>query len=251
MYSDGVYTVDGKNYFFTSSGALCGAGWQSTKYNYNGKDYTNWYYTNADGTIVTGWKKISGTWYYFNWAMLYGDLYMIDGKWEYFKPNGAWVATGSSTAWRRSGDNMKYYENGKAVTGWKKIGDEYFYFDSIGNLKTGWIKSSGKWYYCNASMYYSSVVHIDGKTYIFDNSGAMISSTGWYKRTHTYDGRSYINWYYVESGGALAEGWKTISGKKYYFSPSMYANGGYQIGDMVYYFDANGAFTGESYPVNN
>ena len=250
MYSDGLYTIGDKQYFFTSSGALAGAGWQSVKYNYNGKDYTTWFYTNADGTAIRGWKKIGSTWYYFGISMYAGDLFMVDGKWEYFKPNGAWVATGSSTAWRRSGNNMRYYENGKMVTGWKKIGDEYFYFESNGNMKTGWVKSSGKWYYCAPSMVYSGVYRIDGKDYFFDNSGAMVSSTGWYKNSFTRDGLSYINWYYVESGGVLATGWRTISGKQYYFNPSMYSNGGYQIGDRIYYFDANGAYTGENHSVN-
>ena len=57
-------------------------------------------------------------------------------------------ATGSNTAWRRDGDDMKYYEDGKMVKGWKKIEGEWYFFDrSTGAMKRGWVWDGGKGYH--------------------------------------------------------------------------------------------------------
>ena len=56
-------------------------------------------------------------------------------------------------------------------------------------MKTGWIKSEDKWYYC-------------------EESGAMI--TGW----RNIGGE----WYYFDESGAMVVGWKTIDGESYHFS---------------------------------
>lgn len=247
MMQGGIFYVDGVYYFFQESGAVAGAGWQSIQEEYNGGTRTQWYYTNADGSLVTGWKKIGGSWYYFNRHMYADGLYWLEGKYEYFQPNGAWVATGSNTAWRRVDGGMRYYENGKMVTGWKKIGGKYFYFEANGNMKTGWVKSGSTWYYCSPAMASDSVWFVDGKYYFFAENGAMISKPGWYKREFTNDGSKYVEWYYVNSGGALSQGWQTIGGKQYYFDPVMLADGFYQIDGVMYEFDKNGAYTGEHY----
>ena len=34
-------------------------------------------------------------------------------------------------------------------TGWKWFDNHYRYFESIGAMKTGWIKDKGVWYYLN------------------------------------------------------------------------------------------------------
>ena len=44
-------------------------------------------------------------------------------------------------------------------------------------MHTGWLQDNGKWYYLdptNGDMYTGTHV-IDGKTYTFDSSGALIS----------------------------------------------------------------------------
>ena len=50
----------------------------------------NWYYTNSNGTPVTGWFKDGNTWYYLdsNGAMVTGQ-HTIDGKTYSFNSNGA------------------------------------------------------------------------------------------------------------------------------------------------------------------
>ena len=37
-------------------------------------------------------------------------------------------------------------------TGWQSVNNEWYYLDSTGIMKTGWLKNSdGKWYYLNNS----------------------------------------------------------------------------------------------------
>lgn len=65
----------GKFYLYGDDGArIKKAGWACVKSTsvYKSADSTNtsktknWYYINKDGSVVIGWKKISGKWYYFN-----------------------------------------------------------------------------------------------------------------------------------------------------------------------------------------
>lgn len=42
--------------------------------------------------------------------------------------------------------------DGKKKTGWLIDDDyEWYYFDDSGIMKTGWVKSNGKWYYLDKS----------------------------------------------------------------------------------------------------
>ena len=57
------------------------------------------------------------------------------------------TGTGSTlyTGWKGKGLKRKYYKNGKLQTGFRKIGDNYYFFDSKGRIKTGW-QYAGKHY---------------------------------------------------------------------------------------------------------
>ena len=241
------YGLDGKNYFFTSSGALAGAGWQSQEYTLDPEPHKEWFYCNADGTCVTGWKKVNSTWYYFDpdtcW-MLSNETRWIDGKWEFFKDSGAWVATGSNTAWRRDGDDMKYYKDGKMVKGWEKIEGEWYFFDrTTGAMRRGWVWDGGKGYHCDPAMISNEVwVEDEGQFFIFGTDGALVTKTGWYKRTVTFNGATSIEWYHVRlDNGILSLGLKTINGKLYYFHPRMASDEYIEINGVEYYFDSSGA----------
>ncbi len=81
---------ENKTYFFNEKGALASAGWQSESYEDGGKF---WYYTNDKGVCLTGWQKINNKWYYFDpdYAYMYsGGTYFIDGKDYYFDDNGVY-----------------------------------------------------------------------------------------------------------------------------------------------------------------
>ena len=49
------------------------------------------------------------------------------------------------TGWKGKGLKRKYYKNGKLQTGFRKIGDNYYLFDTKGRIKTGW-QYAGKHY---------------------------------------------------------------------------------------------------------
>lgn len=53
--------------------------------------------------------------------------------------------------WTESSGGWQYQELGKAVfkNGWGYIENEWYYFDELGEMVTGWQLSSGKWYFLN------------------------------------------------------------------------------------------------------
>ena len=209
--------IDGRLWAFADNGALLyGSGW--VKFSYS--DGTcNWVYL-ENGKVHTGWLDSgNGIWYYLHpeTGYMINDGIVVDGKLCLFASNGKWIG---------------YCKN----VGWQKIGDFWYYVKSSdGTVKTGW-HVDGYTYYLDpydGTMYYDGIYTIGSKDYFFYKNGAM--GYGWIH----FDG----DWYYAESSGALVGGWKTIGGKKYYFSEDfyyMYSNGIYTIDDVNYEFDENG-----------
>ena len=210
MLSHGVWKIGKTLYFFNKSGAMGAGGWQ--KYTDSWVDpegktetYTDWYYANSSGALATGWKKVGGTWYYFNknWGGMYsGGLYCIDGSFYFFKNSGA-MATG----WQKDTQTI-YDENGKETkqTVW-------YYLKSNGKAATGWLNTGGKWYYFDSEVhketwdgdtYYYGYVHmrnnelsdVNGKTYYFNKGGDM--AVGWKQIGGA--------WFYFNKGGDMAKG---------------------------------------------
>ncbi len=94
--------------------------------------------------------------------------------------------------WVEDDSGRYYYTEDVAVTGWKKIDNFWYYFNSDGKMQTGWLKDGSSWYYLKSN-------------------GAM--ATGWLK-----DGGK---WYYLDSSGAmLANTSRKINGKTYKFNSS-------------------------------
>ena len=111
----------------------------------------SWYYFNAGGIMLKGWQQISGSWYYLNSGKMVTGWKKIAGNWYYF---------GSS---------------GKMATKWKKIGGSWYYFGGNGKMVTGWKKIGGKWYYFNSGKMVTGTKTIGGKTYKFSSDGKLIS----------------------------------------------------------------------------
>lgn len=80
-------TINNKGYFFRSNGVMQGeaGGWIK-------RDDYYWYYANKGGSLVTGWKKINGKWYYFDadggYYMYRGGTYKINQRSYTFDDNG-------------------------------------------------------------------------------------------------------------------------------------------------------------------
>ena len=173
-----------------------------------------------------------------------------DGKWYYYDYEGRKVKY--DQAYDRS--DYKYYllgSTGARITGKKGLytqnykisyyGDKVkfktsYYFNSDGSLMTHeWKKISGKWYFFG----YDGMVKAgtagkydeksgEYKYYLLGNDGAQITKKGWHqvkrKEFNSFNGTvsTVKYWYYVNSDGSCATGWKKISGKKYGFANNAY-----------------------------
>ena len=78
---------------------------------------------------------------------------------------------------------------------------------------------------------------IDGKTYLFNSSGAM-KKKGWRKDADK-------NWYYVKKDGSCTTGWKKIGKKWYWFYRDgiMACNTKIKIKGKWYKFNKSGVCT--------
>ena len=121
-----------------------------------------WHLYDSTGKMLTGWQMVKSKWYYLD------------------KTTGI-----MQTGWLKDGGKWYYLSsNGDMLTGWQKINNKWYYLTPkndgthlTGEMWTGWLEDKGKWYYLdlkNGDMY-TGTHTIDGKTYTFDSSGALIS----------------------------------------------------------------------------
>lgn len=139
-----------------------------------------------------------------------------------------------ATGWRKIGNTWYYYNsNGTKATGWLKDGGKWYYLKSDGAMATGWVQVKGVWYYLTSSgAMATGWIKDKGKWYFLKDSGAM--ATGWLKDKG--------KWYYLESSGAMAIGWKKVNGKWYYLTSSgAMATGWLKDNNKWYYLSSSGA----------
>ncbi|CTN85475.1 N-acetylmuramoyl-L-alanine amidase family protein [Streptococcus pneumoniae] len=112
------------------------------------------YYVKDDHKAIY-WHKIDGKTYYF------GDIGEMVVGWQYLEIHG--------TGYRDNlFDNQPVNEIG--------LQEKWYYLDpSNGDMKIGWTKVNGKWYYLNSSgAMVTGSQTIDGKVYNFASSGEWI-----------------------------------------------------------------------------
>ena len=178
----------GKYYYVKPDGTRV-KGWYHSEKGENGEDSywdDQWYYGEDDGYLTEGWKQIGGDWYYFwpemdttSWYDQEKDLVYL------FSESGAW--TGISTN----------------QTGWVQFGNKWYYVYS----ETYGDNNEYKWAY----FYSNGNYPIGDKVYIFKN--CVMQDNGWVD----LKGINRTNWYYANSNGEAATGWKKIDGTWYYF----------------------------------
>ena len=139
-------------------------------------------------------------------------------KGVYYNANGL-ARTKFKGGWITTGGNTYYFLNRKMLTGYRKIGGNYYFFSSAGVRLSGLFFAGGKYRY-------------------FKNNGAQYTKKGW----KTISGKRY----YLSKNGIIIEGFFTVNKKKYY----QYAVSGILTGEQVidgqkYYFDANGVYNEE------
>ena len=217
----------------------------------NGHDEPGGYRVYVDGKYYDfggGWQQIGGKWYFFeeetgraytskDWHNgiyeIYGKHYAFDDK-GVMKSNG-WISNDDNSLWYYAGS-----DGALLGRGWKSIGGKWYYFD-------GWNDGYGSVRTEDSNR----IEDIDGKRYGFNSSGALMTG-GWISESwswETDDGtiRSVTEWYYANKDGTLAEGWRYIGGKWYYFLPGygyMVSGGGRKIDGQYYVFNKDGALAG-------
>ncbi len=204
MAVDTGYYYEGKQQYAGADGKPVLSKWIN--------DNERWTYYDEKGIkAADGWKEIGSDWYYFNpnGYMVIGDA-IIDNSLYHFLDSGVWdgkAGTALKTGWNLIKGNYYYYDGNAFSTGFKTIDGKTYYFFSNGAMFSGGLG------------YYSSIL------YVFDNTGALVRN-GWWKNENGY-------WFYADSDGICAEGFRTIGGRKYYFDPWMYTEG--VLEDDTYY----------------
>lgn len=237
MLENTVSLINGKYYYFKSSGAMAGPGWvKDVRYGdyaiINGKKYYDWFYADSNGALVTGWNLINNVWYYFinedDTApyMYWGSVEQIGNYYYMFGLSGNWISK----------------------PGWQSInwGDtvDWCYLNNKGRCRTSsWLHYKNAWYYFSdwGYMIKSDVCNINGKFYAFSNNGKLREKKGWFSLKYSNE----TEWFYTKEDGSCYTGWVRVNGTWYYFdleNASMYSSGTYDINGVYYSFDDNGAW---------
>ena len=160
-----------------------------------------------------------------------------DGQWYYLQKNGGFesrinsLKVGELTRGWINDDSTWYYldpTTGIMQTGWKYLGNKWYYLRSSGAMATGWYQDGSTWYYLDAENgdMKTGWAYVGNKWYYLRSSGAM--ATGWVK-----DGST---WYYLHaSNGDMKTGWFQVNGKWYY----AYSSGALAVNTTVEGYSVN------------
>ena len=128
--------INGKWYYFNEYGQM-ETGWISS----NG----SWYYLTSDGYMVSGWKQIDKTWYYFAESGEMKTGWVKDNnQWYYLNADGS-MNTGNL---KLEQNNYLFADDGRMLTGWQ---GRRYYKESGEQVKNGWIKDNDNWYYFDSN----------------------------------------------------------------------------------------------------
>ena len=249
LYTDGVYEISGKKYYFSSRGNMeTGLIYVSSDTRYIADDNgvllsegwtelnSNWYYVNSDSTIAL--SQWIGASYYVDYSgiMVTGSR-LIDDVYYYFDSNGYLIYDASS---------------GKA--GWQFNNGYWYYFNEAGKPVDGWV---GPYYFEHGKMLTNTFI-TDSKSenmYYVGSNGRYVTN-GWHyikaSNFASYDVYHHYGWIYVDSNGVVSENtWEYIDGNWYYFSEYILCNWGRQTIDGTdYWFDESGVCLNPNGTVN-
>ena len=214
------------------------------------------YYIDAEKGRLSGWQVIEGAQYkLLDDGTVYTGYYTVNGKTYLFLPDGPMV-----TGFRKDEEGTRFFaQNGVMAVGLTEIDGSTYYFDANGLMQTGeqtvtntdgtvsrlkfgedgklignvsgWQTEGGVKHYINpdGSMATAPTV-IDGKTYLFNAEGQLVSGL------YTAPNGSK---YYGNAEGVAQTGWQELPTQSSYFN----ANGTMAVSTNVdgYTIDANGS----------
>ena len=228
--------INGEKYYFGADGKMV-TGWYFDAYTDENGTVTggDWYYLNSDGSMYDdGWLKQGDTYYYLapgSGYMYKNGTYNIDGIDRLFDNSGRLLAG----QWY-----FDAYKNANGVV----TGGYWYYLKADGTRYKGWLKEGNTWYYLDehsGMMYKNGTYDIDGKTYLFNDSGHLTS--GWYFAPSRNPDTGVItggSWYYAKADGTIYEGWLYQGGKWYY----LWEDSGRMVSDTVTYIEENNEYFG-------
>ena len=189
----------------------------------------NWYYVDANGRRVYDWQRVGGKWYYFLPSGI-----MADNAWVYDTGTGYSCYSGFSSMSLAKYPHYYLTSSGAMATGWHKISDRWFWFDSAGLMvKNKWVRDSVGWCYLGKDgIMLTNCWKQDSKGWCYIGDSGYILTNKWLQQSGT--------WYYLDSAGYRATGWKQLGGKWYYFyssgamATSTYMDGGWIDGNGVW-----------------
>ena len=202
MYQNASFSlvIDGRYQYFRakSDGRLYRSEWYMKTWN---GSVDAWYYYGADGAGVSGIVKVSGKEYLFDYS---GELIVNkaiqtqDGKWYVGDENG-YPTLISGSGWKKVGDGWYYMKYGSPVMGAViRVGSKLYCFDDDGRMVTD-------------NFTYSKFEGTMDVERFHAGKDGVLTEKSWYKYE---DG----NWYYFGEGGAAYTGYRTIGKNDYYFN---------------------------------
>lgn len=163
--SSWLFDKQAKVYCYLDENGLRKTGWV--------KDKEKWYLLDNRGAMLTGWQELDGKKYYLDSQS--GEM-KIGWYKEVIMENDT-NSNGEKTANTSATENWYYLNSdGSMKTGWLADGDKWYYLNKTGAMQTGWLIDSNSKYYLNRSgeMVKGTKV-IDGKTYKFASTGSLIN----------------------------------------------------------------------------
>ena len=237
-FVDGIYTVNGKEYYFENGRLIKSSNGISIVSSYrdeNDKIVTYVIAYNSEGVVVekkkavaNTWIQLRGKWYYYDKNLNEADgIETINGVKYVFSWGELLTASGNNI------DVITSYEQGKMLL---------VAYDKNGIVKETTVITPRKLTEFRGNKYLydrhyepcTGWQEVDGTKYHFDADGKM--TTGWLEENDS--------WYYLDKDGQKTTGWLTLSGKKYYFDKEgKMVTGTVNIDGKDYTFNESGELT--------
>lgn len=241
LYSEGVFTIEGKKYFFYN---------RVLQQNVTTAYYDTVVTTNADGVVT---KEVYANGWTYNSLDSYGEVYYYENgkgycgwKGDYYLVDGRLITDEIIEYKGKSyylGVDGKYIRNG-----WLEIWGDYIFARGDGSLaKNEWIATNGGkyWYYfSDVWMVRDCTIAIDGVNHKFNADGVWV---GEYKASSNKDGwvKNGNNWNFYMAGEKVCYQEIYDGGYWYYmdYNGTMVTNSFAYSHDNYsdyYYYDADG-----------